>query len=290
MVVAGGRLDVWKNFDGFQGNYLVGNPAVTDVDSNTEVEFSPRVGVTYEFAPARTVHATVFRSFRAPTLNELYRSFRVGNTTTNSNPNLTPEHNTGAEFGARYRVGDQLSAGISWFMNWLDKPVSNVTLDPNPANTIQQRQNLGRARIVGLQSSLVWNPAQAVEIELSHLWSLSRVTEFPANTALVDKHLPQVPEHRVTLKGAFSLPSEFRLVVTGRFVDQQFDNDLNTVMLPSFVAWDAHVSQSVGRLARLFIAFENLTDANIVFNRSPVELLSTPFQVRGGLQFTLHEP
>jgi hypothetical protein len=37
------------------------------------------------------------------------------------------------------------------------------------------------------------------------------------------------------------------------------------------------------------VAFENLTGANIVFNRSPVELLGTPFQVRGGLYFSVHE-
>jgi hypothetical protein len=43
-----------------------------------------------------------------------------------------------------------------------------------------------------------------------------------------------------------SFPKELRLVLTGRFVDQQFDNDLNSVVLPSFVAWDAHVSRPSG--------------------------------------------
>jgi outer membrane receptor protein involved in Fe transport len=289
VVALGGRVDIWKNFDGFQASYLVGSPSVSSVDSNMGIEFSPRVGVTYQFAPEGALHAVAFRSFRAPTLNEMFRSFRVGNTTTNGNPSLKPEHNTGGEFGARYRLSRQFSTAISWFMNWLDKPVSNVTLDPNPANTIQQRQNLGQARILGLQTSLKWSPVPAVEVDLSHLWNLSRVTDFPANVALVDKRLPQVAEHRVTLKGAFSLPREFRLLVTGRFVDQQFDNDVNSVVLPSFAVWDANVSRSVGSTTRLFVAFENLTGANIVFNRSPVELLSTPFQVRGGLQFSIHE-
>ncbi|HEY7680231.1 MAG TPA: TonB-dependent receptor, partial [Terriglobia bacterium] len=146
MLAVGGRVDVWRNFDGFQGNYLVGSPVTTSVASNSGTEFSPRVGLTYQFERPLTLHAVIFRSFRAPTLNELYRISRVGNTTTNGNPALKPEHATGGELGARYRIADQVSTGITWFMNVLDKPVSNVTLDPNPANTIQQRQNLGRAR------------------------------------------------------------------------------------------------------------------------------------------------
>ena len=38
-------------------------------------------------------------AFRAPTLNELYRNFRVGNVFTLANPSLTGEHLTGGEAG-----------------------------------------------------------------------------------------------------------------------------------------------------------------------------------------------
>lgn len=44
-----------------------------------------------------------------------------------------------------------------------------------------------------------------------------------------------------------------------------------------------YLSRSIGESARLFVAFENLTDTKIVVNRSPLELLGTPFQVRGGI-------
>src|SRR2546429_6427682 len=48
--------------------------------------------------------------FRAPTLDELYRSFRVGNVVTNANPDLGPEHLNGYEFG----VNQQLTTRIFW--------------------------------------------------------------------------------------------------------------------------------------------------------------------------------
>jgi outer membrane cobalamin receptor len=48
-----------------------------------------------------TLYAAAYRSFRAPTLNELYRSFRVGNVLTQSNPYLKAEHFSGAEGGVK---------------------------------------------------------------------------------------------------------------------------------------------------------------------------------------------
>src|SRR3954447_16980089 len=43
--------------------------------------------------------ASGYRTFRAPTLNELYRNFRVGNVLTLANPDLTPEGLVGVEAG-----------------------------------------------------------------------------------------------------------------------------------------------------------------------------------------------
>ena len=51
---------------------------------------SPSAGVAAGKKRVR-VRASVYRAFRAPTLNELYREFRVGNTDTLANPNLRPE-------------------------------------------------------------------------------------------------------------------------------------------------------------------------------------------------------
>ena len=42
---------------------------------------------------------SVYRSFRAPTLNELFRTFRQGNAQTNANPLLKPETVFGSEVG-----------------------------------------------------------------------------------------------------------------------------------------------------------------------------------------------
>ncbi len=59
---------------------------------------SPNAGITVGLRQFR-LRASGYRSFRAPTLNELYRDFRVGNALTQANANLRPERLVGVETG-----------------------------------------------------------------------------------------------------------------------------------------------------------------------------------------------
>ena len=49
----------------------------------------------------------MYRAFRAPTINELYRTFRVGNVLTLNNPYLNAERLTGAEAGVNVTALDR---------------------------------------------------------------------------------------------------------------------------------------------------------------------------------------
>ena len=52
--------------------------------------FSPSAGLVYGRGRWRA-RGSVYKAFRAPTLNELFREFRVGNAVPQANPFLTPE-------------------------------------------------------------------------------------------------------------------------------------------------------------------------------------------------------
>jgi outer membrane receptor protein involved in Fe transport len=237
------------------------------------------------------LYCSVFRSFRSPTLNELYRQFTVGNIVTRPNSELTSERNLGFELGSRLQPVRTVRLSLSTFFNRLEDPVSNVTLpvQPNPAQVLRQRQNLGNARIAGLEATAAWEIDPGVHLSLNYLFSRARVTENPADSNLVDKLLPQVPQHRVSLAADMGLPGGIRVGWIGRFVGDQYDDDLNEIILDEFFQLDAHVSRSIGESSQLFVTFENLTGERIVTNRSPVEFLGTPFQIRGGISFRLRE-
>src|SRR4029078_9798492 len=59
--------------------------------------FEPRVAATIAAGDGQTVRVSGLSGFRTPTINELFRSFRVGNTLTNANAALKPERSWGPE-------------------------------------------------------------------------------------------------------------------------------------------------------------------------------------------------
>src|SRR5690606_28319876 len=95
---------------------------------------------------------SVYRSFRAPTLNELYREFRVGNAVTQANPDLRPESMFGAEAGFDL-VAESARIAVTFYRHSLDDLITNVTLSTAPELIIRQRQNAGSALARGIDIS-----------------------------------------------------------------------------------------------------------------------------------------
>src|SRR5947207_11934151 len=101
-VIAGLRWDDWKNFRGS----TVRTPAsgalsVQAFPDRSESSLSPRLSVLRALSGNLFFVLSGYRAFRAPALNELYRSFRQGGAVTNNNPLLRAEILTGAETGLR---------------------------------------------------------------------------------------------------------------------------------------------------------------------------------------------
>ncbi len=293
-LVLGGRLDMWKNYNGRLGSFLPGAPKiVASVPEITRGVFSPSAGFSYDATSKLSLHGSVYRSFRAPTLNELYRGFTVGNVITNPNSGLVPEHSVGGEFGGRFRLTEHLRADLAGFVNRLEQPVSNVTQQITATQIIRQRRNLGNARIYGVQGSLAWQPSAKMKFAAFYLWDRASVTDFAADKTLIGKRLPEVPEHRATFTADVSIPHGFGVSLVGRLVAHQFDDDLNAIVLNRYFQLDAQLSRGLGESARVFISLENLTDAKILTTRilspRPVDFVGTPFAVRGGIYIRLHK-
>ena len=96
--------------------------------------FNPRASFAYRVATGVSVRASAYGGFRAPTLNELYRGFRAGNTQTNPNEALEPERLTGADAGVLVARGP-VSARVTAFWNVLDDAITNITLSTTPRSS-----------------------------------------------------------------------------------------------------------------------------------------------------------
>jgi outer membrane receptor protein involved in Fe transport len=270
-LLAGARLDLWAS----------GTPRTT---RTTRTSFNPRLGAAFRAAGALTVRASAYRGFRAPTLNELYRPFQVGNVVTLANPDLREETLTGVEIGADLTPSSALFARLNVFRNRIDGAVGNVTLAVTPQSITRQRQNLDRVNADGVEAELrlrpwpqssQWSQGARWEIQASYLYTDSRVDR----TGL---RVPQVPLNQGSLGIAFAGP--VAVLLQGRWAGEQFDDDLNQLPLSGYVVADLSLRRPLGNRLDVFLTAENLFDRKVVTGRSPVVTLGSPRLIQVGVK------
>ncbi|HET6977733.1 MAG TPA: TonB-dependent receptor [Pyrinomonadaceae bacterium] len=284
----GARVDRWRNSRGFSDRIPVtGAPSLNDFPDRSETVFSPRVSVMKRFDRGVSLSASAYKAFRAPTLNELYRNFRVGNVVTNANAALKAERLTGGDEGIGVeRLGGRLFVRGNFFWSEIDDSVANVTLTSTPALITRQRQNLGAIRARGIELSSVMKFRKYWEISGEYLLTDSTVLRFPANRSLEGLLVPQVPRHQFNFQVNYSTAA-WLVGTQGRFVSTQFDDDQNTLPLERFFTLDAEVSRRVSEHVRLFAAFQNLTGSRYQISSTPVLTVGPPALVRLGIRLSL---
>ncbi|HVS13339.1 MAG TPA: TonB-dependent receptor [Thermoanaerobaculia bacterium] len=271
----GGRFDLWRTEDGVRLERVIADGTVLRDDAlqdREESDFSPRVGVVWEAADRWQLLGSLYRSFRAPTINELYRPFRVRNDITEANAELDPETLEGGEVGVRY-AGSRLRWSAYAFLDDLDDPISNVTVGLGPGQvapcgfvpgggSCRQRQNLGSVRVEGLELDLFVRASDRITLNAAWVHSESEVRAAPSQPELVGRALAQAPENVLSVTPRFEL-GRAGLSLTARWTDEQFDDDLNERALDEATVVDAFLRLRVGAAWDLFAAAENLLDQRV---------------------------
>ena len=108
-LAAGARFDRWRSGE------------------RADRRLSPQLGASFRATGRLQVTAGTYGAFRAPTLNERYRSFRVGDTLTLAEPDLSAERLAGAELGLAW-AGGRIRARTTLFAARIDDPVVSRTL------------------------------------------------------------------------------------------------------------------------------------------------------------------
>ena len=286
LLTLSGRVDRWLNFRAFSAKLPLNGPGgtVTPFPDRSESFFSPRLALLQRVTGKLALTGSAYRSFRAPTLNELYRSFRVGNIVTTANDQLLAERLTGAEAGAIVTGGDQrfLLRG-NFFWSDITRPIANLTLSVTPTLITRQRQNLGRARSHGVEVEADERLSRSITLSGSYEYTDATVSSFPANPALVGLWIPQVPHQQFTLQARYGKP--FVLVgVQGRYAGTQFDDDQNKLPLARFFVLDAIISHPLRPGVEVFVAGENLLNQQYQIGRTPVVTVGPPLLARAGLR------
>jgi outer membrane receptor protein involved in Fe transport len=290
------RVDRWRSYDGhnletsFPSGATTGNHAPS-LPERTDTVASPRVAARYQVNDRVSLWGDIGGGFRAPTLNELYRQFRVGTTQTLPNNQLGPERLIGGEFGVTLIAARTVMLRSTYFDNRVREPVSNVTILVVGQNVTQQRQNLGRTRIRGLQTDAEVRVGSSWRFTGGYVYEQAEVTEFAANPALVGNLLPQVPRHRASVQAVYVNPRLFTFAVAVQAVGRQFDDDQNLRVvpgssepgLPKYALTSLTASRALGRNVEAFVGVQNLFDEEYFVGTLPTTV-GSPRLVTAGVR------
>ncbi|MGH9838477.1 MAG: TonB-dependent receptor [Blastocatellia bacterium] len=281
-----GRYDNWRNSAGASVERTLATGALRPrfFTPRTEEAFSPRLALAFKANSRAVLRAAAYRAFRAPTLNELYRSFRVGDTLTQANERLSAERLTGGEAGVTIASSDQINTRITAYWTETKDPISNFTLSATPALITRERRNLGRTRSRGLEIESDFDLARHWRITAGYLFADATVRRAPQDVRLEGLWAPQVPRHQFTLQTAYSHPRYATAAIQFRATGRQFDDDQNRLPLGSFAVIDATVARPLGRYFEVFVAVQNLLDERFAVGRTPLETLGMPRMLRGGVR------
>ncbi|NIA09760.1 MAG: TonB-dependent receptor [Nitrospiraceae bacterium] len=105
------RYDTWKTYDGYYKDYE--NNKNETFDERKNHYLSPKLTVVWQPNEDFSLRGAVGKSFRAPTIYELYRTWYWYNYQFSSNPNLKPETTTSWEIG-----GSAKAKAIKTKLNW----------------------------------------------------------------------------------------------------------------------------------------------------------------------------
>jgi outer membrane receptor protein involved in Fe transport len=307
-VTVGGRLDAWRTFGAFRtekdkpGAPSTGIATRDDqIDSRDRFAFSPKVALLYHATDTLSLRSSFYKGFRAPTINELFRPFRVRNDITEANTDLNPERLIGGEVGFDYTIMRNLLGRFTAFWNEVKDPIVNVTKGAGagpvapcgfvPAGGVcRQRDNLDRSRIRGIETELEYHPLPRWAVSGSYLYNDTEILSAPNQPGLEGKRIAQVPRHQFTMKLGYTNPTLVNVSVQGRFIGDQFEDDINTLKLGDFFVMDLMLWRPIPipkmSAGEIFFAVENLFDRDYEVAKTADGIITTgtPLLVHGGIK------
>jgi outer membrane receptor protein involved in Fe transport len=282
-----GREDLWSNYDASSIRIPVhGTPTDINYPDRGQNAFNPRVSLSYRVSDRVVLYASGYRSFRAPTLNELYRAFRVGNVQTLANAFLRAERFSGGEAGVRTSMlNNRVSIHGSMFGGVVTDPVSNVTIGTTPTLITRMRENLGRTQSIGFEAGTDIRFTNRITLAAGYQFMDTTVASSPSNPALVGNQIPLVPQSIFTFQGTWAAPKQFFVAIQGRAESNEFDDDQNLLPLGSMFVLSATVTKSLPKGFDVFFQGENLTNTEYDIGRTPVPTTGQPILARVGFRW-----
>lgn len=211
--------------------------------------------------PSRAVALRVaaYSGLRLPTLNELYRPFVVFPVTTQANADLRNEKLEGYEAGVDLTPAAGIRLSLTAFDNKVKRAIANVTIGTN----LRERRNIDAIEAKGVELSAGVSRG-LFDLDASLAYTDAQARGSGPAAALSGKRPAQTPQWAAS--GTLTLrPAEgWRISATLRHVGRQYEDDLQTDVLPAATTVDAYAEVALSKKLAIVLRGENLTGERIV--------------------------
>ena len=262
LTLTGGlRADRWTITEGY---FTEANAAGTVTINNRFADRSGwqtslRGGAVLQLGGGLDLRGSAYTGLRLPTLNELYRPFTVFPVVTRANAGLVNERLVGFEAGFDWTPGDTLHLSATAFDNKVEHAIANVTIAAN----LRERRNVDAVHARGVELGLGARRG-TVSLDGSLAWTHARIEASGASLALAGKRPAQTPELAASATLSWQPRPGWRLALTAKHVGAQYEDDLQTDLLPAATTLDAFAALPLSNRVQLVLRGENLTGTAVV--------------------------
>jgi outer membrane receptor protein involved in Fe transport len=281
LVTGGARVDEWQQTNGHRIESLLATGAITlnpAIANKSGALPTLRGGVRYDLGQGFYVRAAGYEGFRAPSLNELYRPFRVGNNLTEANENLKPEKLYGIE-GAIGQDQGRLTWDVTGFLNQLRDPIANVTLGAGPGafpragfvpagGLFVQRQNLQAINATGVEADARYKPIEPLTLELAGDYTDATVDGGALSPQLTGKRPAETPRLTATAAAEWTVARDVVFSASVRYEDIRYADDQNTLVLPPGALVGLRLDWQATPNWGLYLAADNVTDTALATDQT----------------------
>jgi vitamin B12 transporter len=276
-LTGGVRLDRWRLGEGaLEERVLATGAPLTDSAFPARSGWEPtaRAGASLRIAEPVNFRAAAYLGWRLPTLNELYRPFRLGPDATAANAALAPERLQGVEAGVEVQPAEGARIAVTLFANRLTGAIANVTLGTGPGTfpgvgfvaaggQFRMRENLDAITSKGVEIDA---SAEVGRLRLSAGYSFTEAEVDASGAALpLDGLRPaQTPRHSFTARISWAGPGGAYATAGARYVSGQYEDDLNRQLIPGSLTFDALAEIPLTSRLAIQARGENLSGERVV--------------------------
>jgi len=261
VLTAGVRADRWTIRDGFFQERNAAGTLTTDAAFSDRSGWSVtwRAGGVWQAAPGLKLRAAGYSGLRQPTLNELYRPFVVFPVTTRANAELRNERVIGYEGGIDWTPASGIALSLTAFDNRVEDAIANVTI----ATNLRQRRNVDELKSRGIEASAAARVGQ-VTLDAALAWTDAKISASGVALALDGMRPAQTPRLAATATLGWRPATGWQLAATLRHVGAQFEDNLQTDVLPAATTLDLFAEAPLNDRVSLILRAENVTDTEVV--------------------------